>query len=87
MNKNLVCSHCKQLVHALNFSVRKVCVESNYLLKNFKLMKTDEYLFLSADPIFFTQKLIILLRFQLMHLIGEIFLQIKRLCNYFISFQ
>ena len=39
-------------------------------------MKTDEYLKMcrKADPIFFTPKLIILLKFQLKHLTGEIFL-------------
>ena len=52
-------------------------------------MKIDEYveMCLKADPIFFTQKLIILLKFQLMRLIGEIFLLLKRLCNYFLFFQ
>ena len=76
ISKNIVSPHCKQVAYTLNFSVRKVCVESNCLLKNVKLMKIDEYveMCLRADPIFFTQKLIILLKFQLMRLIGEIFL-------------
>ena len=52
-------------------------------------MKIDEYveMCLKADPIFFTRKLIILLKFQLMRLIGEIFFErLKRLCNYFLFF-
>ena len=51
------CNRIK-LVHTLNFSVRKAFVESNYLLKNFKLMKNDEYLevCLKADPLFLLLK-------------------------------
>lgn len=26
-NENLICSHCKQLLHALNFSTLKVCIK------------------------------------------------------------
>lgn len=57
-HRNFVCSHCKQLVHALNFSTLKVCIEAKKLPKEFYLMEIDDYLKmrLKANPTFFIRK-------------------------------
>ena len=57
-DKDLICNHCKQLLHAMNFSTIKVCVEEKDLPKEVVLMKIDKYLEmrLRADPVFFYSK-------------------------------
>ena len=54
INKYVACSHCQQLVHALNVYIRKVRVKSKNIPKELKLAKTDEYLLRvkKADPFF-----------------------------------
>ena len=86
-DKNLICSHCKQLLHALNFSTLKVCIKERDLPKEFDVMEIDNYLttFWQIDN-FFIRKKIIILWYLLTRLIGEIFLKIRKRCNNFLIF-
>lgn len=75
-HQNFVYSHCKQIVHTLNLSMLKFCIEAKKLPKEFDLMEINNYLqkCLKTEPFFFTQKKIINFNCLLMHLIGEPFL-------------
>ena len=42
INKDVACSHCLQLVHSLNSSTIRVCVEANDLPEDFNLIETDK---------------------------------------------
>ena len=58
INKDVACSHCRQLVHSLNSSTIKVCVETNDLPKDFNLIEINKCfeMYLKADPIFYYSK-------------------------------
>ena len=59
INKNVACSHCRQLINSLNQCVRKVCLKPEDVRKEFKLEEIDKYLekhHLKADQIFYYSK-------------------------------
>ena len=70
-DKNLICTLCKQLLHALNFSMKD-------LPKEFDLMEIFGNV-PESGPIFFIRKKIIILWYPLTRLIGEFFFENKEM--------
>ena len=58
INKDVACSHYRQLFHSLNSSTINVRAEANDLPVDFNLIEIDKYLemYLRVDPIFYYSK-------------------------------